>query len=173
VCFVIKLIKIGDFADDGINAWGHLSALLVALEEQQGLSSAGPVTLAAFSKGCVVLNRLVRELPATKELALVRRVRTMSWLDGGHSGLSAAVYVTDEAPLKALAEHGASVDVRVTPRQVLDPSRPHIGRQEASFHSSLVRHGVAIRRKLYFSAEEPSLQTHFRVLDTLREEPWL
>jgi len=65
------------------------------------------------------------------------------------------------------------VDVRVTPRQVLDPQRPWIGREEGVFCATLRQLGASLERTLYFEKEKANLRNHFRVLDTLAEKPLL
>ena len=62
------------------------------------------VTLIGFSKGVVVLNQVLRELPtlSTHGLAL----SSMVWLDGGHNG-GRDIWPTDRRLLQRLAGPGS------------------------------------------------------------------
>ena len=73
------------------------------------------MTLIGFSKGVVVLNQIIRELPSmsTHGLALTSLV----WLDGGHNG-GRDIWPTDRRLLQGLVEAGVRVEVRVSPYQV-------------------------------------------------------
>ena len=57
--------------------------------------------------------------------------------------------------------------------QVKDRRRPWVGQEEAKFCSALMELGVKVERELYFADETPSLENHFRVLDTVKEKPIL
>ena len=68
-----------------------------------------PMKIVGFSKGCVVLNQFLYELPTMKSddedmVAFVRRVTDMYWLDGGHSGGS-NTWVTDHTALTGRTTH--------------------------------------------------------------------
>lgn len=125
------------------------------------------LTLVGFSKGCVVLNQLLYELPgalADPHMApFVRRVSDMFWLDGGHPGGS-DTWVTDREVLKELAGSGISVHAHVTPYEVRDPMRAWVGREHGLFVQTLEELGACPSNKLHFEDEPPSISNHFRVI---------
>lgn len=96
-------------------------------------------TLIGFSKGCVVLNQLLFELKEAKKDknidAFIKSIRTMYWLDGGHSGGS-NTWVTYPEVLEEFAQTGITVHTHVTPYQVHDPMRSWIGKE----HKNLFRY---------------------------------
>lgn len=131
-----------------------------------------PVDVVGFSKGCVVLNQLARELANHRAAAvaepvadppLVHRLRCMYWLDGGHCG-SHNAWLTDDDSLAALSGLGLQVSVHVTPYQVRDPRRKWIGDEERKFVARLARLGGAVTETVHFSDEPPSIDNHFKVL---------
>lgn len=125
------------------------------------------LVLVGFSKGCVVLNQLVYELPGARSdprmSSFVKRISDMFWLDGGHPGGS-ETWVTDWAALKELAASGVSVHAHVTPYEVCDPMRAWVGREHGHFIRTLEELGACPSKKLHFEDEPPSIQNHFRVL---------
>lgn len=183
------------FHEPNHNALLHLTTLLMSVSEQTEHLEIGwdsTLTIIGFSKGCVVLNQFLHEfhyfhhLPLDKEShisALLKRIKKIMWLDGGHSG-GKDTWVTSSAILSALVEKGTpclshskylfmlfsshfldvTVDIHVTPYQVNDDRRPWIGKEEKQFQSSLKKLGVTLFRKLYFADEPPSLENHFRLL---------
>ena len=147
---------------DNCGAVAHLAALL-----KEGLGrSDKPVSLVGFSKGVVVLNQILREIQTDQEL----QIGKMVWLDGGHNG-GKDIWPTDKKLLEVIVDKNISVDVRVSPYQVKNPLRPWLGREEKLFTGTLKRLGADITRKLYFEEEEPSIETHFRVIETLATDP--
>jgi len=60
-----------------------------------------PIVLCGFSKGCIVLNELCKELKfiGSRFDEFKSRIEYLIWLDGGHSGSSKA-WITDEEDLK-------------------------------------------------------------------------
>ncbi|XP_072296271.1 mitochondrial protein C2orf69 homolog [Eucyclogobius newberryi] len=125
------------------------------------------LTLVGFSKGCVVLNQLVYELPGARSDPLMsefaQRVSDMFWLDGGHPGGS-ETWVTNRDVLKALASSGISVHAHVTPYEVCDPMRAWVGREHEIFMKTLEEFGACPSKKLHFEDEPPSIENHFRVI---------
>ncbi len=97
-------------------------------------------------------------------------VKSMMWLDGGHNGGS-NTWITNKDLLSSLAKWSdLTVDVRVTPYQIEDDRRPWIKKEEKLFSNILSRLlGDRFRRKVYFADQEPSIESHFRVLETLYE----
>ncbi len=85
--------------------------------------------LVGFSKGVVVLNQMLLELPNSicssncddDDVEFARSLRLWCWWDGGHEGRrhGRQVYVAGRKELGALVNGiRARVDVRVTPYQV-------------------------------------------------------
>ncbi|XP_023192494.1 UPF0565 protein C2orf69 homolog [Xiphophorus maculatus] len=161
-------------ADGG--AFHQLRSLLTNAMERAKLPPSGgagglppgfSLTLVGFSKGCVVLNQLVYELPGARAdpnmAAFVRRISDVFWLDGGHPGGS-RTWVTDREALRELAASGVSVHAHVTPYEVRDPMRAWVGREYGVFIQTLEELGACPSRKLHFQDEPPSIQNHFRVI---------
>ncbi|XP_014701464.1 mitochondrial protein C2orf69 homolog [Equus asinus] len=123
-------------------------------------------TLIGFSKGCVVLNQLLFELKEAKKDknidAFIKSIRTMYWLDGGHSGGS-NTWVTYPEVLKEFAQTGIIVHTHVTPYQVRDPMRSWIGKEHKKFVQILGDFGMQVTSKIHFAKEAPSIENHFRV----------
>lgn len=151
---------------------GMQRANLPNLLQPQGGADSIPsgfsLTLVGFSKGCVVLNQLVYELPgalADPQMShFVRRVSDMFWLDGGHPGGS-ETWVTDKQALRELASSGVSVHAHVTPYEVRDPMRAWVGREHAAFVKTLEEFGACPTKKLHFEKEPASIENHFRVIE--------
>uniref|UniRef100_A0A1A7XYR2 Chromosome 2 open reading frame 69 n=2 Tax=Iconisemion striatum TaxID=60296 RepID=A0A1A7XYR2_9TELE len=123
--------------------------------------------LVGFSKGCVVLNQLVYELPGARSdplmSAFIKRISDMFWLDGGHPGGS-ETWVTDKEVLKELGTSGVSVHAHVTPYEVCDPMRAWVGREHQHFIKTLEELGSCPSNKLHFEDEPASIENHFRVI---------
>lgn len=97
----------------------HLAALLRTVSERTGNGEVGTsaLTLIGFSKGCVVLNQFLHEFhhfqnipPSASSTTdeLLRRIRKMVWLDGGHSG-GKDTWVTSPAILSSFAKMSESL----------------------------------------------------------------
>ncbi|XP_012865704.1 PREDICTED: UPF0565 protein C2orf69 homolog isoform X1 [Dipodomys ordii] len=123
-------------------------------------------TLIGFSKGCVVLNQLLFELKEAKKDknidAFIKSIKTMYWLDGGHSGGS-NTWVTFPEVLKEFAQTGIIVHTHVTPYQVRDPMRSWIGKEHKKFVQILGDFGMQVTSQIHFAKEAPSIENHFRV----------
>ncbi|KAM5327192.1 mitochondrial protein C2orf69 homolog [Glossophaga mutica] len=123
-------------------------------------------TLIGFSKGCVVLNQLLFELKEAKKdkniHAFINSIRTMYWLDGGHSGGS-NTWITYPEVLKEFAQTGIIVHTHVTPYQVRDPMRSWIGKEHKKFVQILGDFGMQVSSHIHFAKEAPSIENHFRV----------
>ncbi|XP_059134271.1 mitochondrial protein C2orf69 homolog [Peromyscus eremicus] len=141
------------------------------LEESAGSSAqlslnAASFTLVGFSKGCVVLNQLLFELKEAKKDknldTFIKSIRTMYWLDGGHSGGS-NTWVTYPEVLKEFAQTGITVHTHVTPYQVHDPMRSWIGKEHKKFVQILGDLGMQVTSQIHFAKETPSIENHFRV----------
>lgn len=131
------------------------------------IPSGFSLTLVGFSKGCVVLNQMVYELPGARAdpqvSHFVKRITDMFWLDGGHPGGS-ETWVTDKQVLKELASSGVSIHAHVTPYEVCDPMRAWVGREHALFIKTLEEFGACPSKKLHFEDEPASIENHFRVI---------
>eukprot|EP00057_Strongylocentrotus_purpuratus_P001312 XP_001198002.2 PREDICTED: UPF0565 protein C2orf69 homolog [Strongylocentrotus purpuratus] len=165
------------------HAWEHLRLLLQnawkSIGEEQAPNSmveAGTIgdiltesslTLIGFSKGCTVLNQLMYELEDACSnkaiLAFIRRIEALYWLDGGHVG-TIPTYVTDDNVLREISKLKATFYVHVTPYQVKDEGRPHIGEEHLQFISKLMQYGADIKSTLHFRDESRSLKKHFEVI---------
>ena len=159
---------------DAINQVAEDGRLEISKEEAFHL----PLTLVGFSKGCVVLNQIVHELGSyvgtsspqetrakSEELkSFVKQIKSMYWLDAGHSGEKEAWVINDHL-LGHLATLRPKVYVHVTPHQVKCPARPWIGEEEKSFVTKLREKGVDVVETLHFGDEERSLENHFKVLN--------
>ncbi|KAM4835912.1 mitochondrial protein C2orf69 homolog [Thomomys bottae] len=123
-------------------------------------------TLIGFSKGCVVLNQLLFELKEAKKDknidAFIKSIKTVYWLDGGHSGGS-NTWVTYPEVLKEFAQTGIVVHTHVTPYQVRDPMRSWIGKEHKKFVQILGDFGMQVTSQIHFAKETPSIENHFRV----------
>ena len=127
-----------------------------------------PLYLVGFSKGCVVLNQMVYELPiAHKEPELqifLKKIHSFYWLDGGHSGGAEKTWVTDESSLKYLSQLGCEIEIHVTPYQMQDPMRKWVGEQESKFFKRLKRMNAKVKQIEHFESLPPCLENHFQVL---------
>jgi len=141
-------------------AMAHLAALL--RESLVASCDERPISLVGFSKGVVVLNQVLRELQVEQGLLIEKMV----WLDGGHNG-GKDIWPTDKKLLEILYEKKIKVDVRVSPYQIRNSHRPWIGREEKVFTGTLKRLGANITRRLYFEEEDPCIENHFRIIETL------
>ncbi|XP_048223570.1 mitochondrial protein C2orf69-like [Perognathus longimembris pacificus] len=123
-------------------------------------------TLIGFSKGCVVLNQLLFELKEAKKDktidAFIKSIKTMYWLDGGHSGGS-NTWVTYPEVLKEFAQTGITVHTHVRSYQVSDPMRSWIGKEHKKFVQILRDFGVQVTSQIHFAKKAPSIENHFRV----------
>lgn len=171
---------------EGFKSWHHLKALLTnATSKMQGetdscesggetnncagfvFSSSLPLTLVAFSKGCIVLNQLLYDLAEAKAdpevSSFVGLVRHMFWLDGGHNGGS-NTWIIHENILKHLVGMDVEVHSHVTPYQVKDTNRAWISKEQKKFVERLRRLGVKVTSMLHFEEEERSIDIHFNIL---------
>lgn len=145
----------------------NLSNLLPPLGSATPLPPGFSLTIVGFSKGCVVLNQMVYELPAAKtdpELSpFLERVTDMYWLDGGHPGGS-ETWVTDKSALAELAKSNVALHAHVTPYEVHDPMRAWVGHEHKRFIQTLEELGAKLSHKLHFEDEPASIENHFRVI---------
>jgi len=155
-----------------LSGWMHLQKLIKSvhssLAEKNITVTEKDVSLVGFSKGCVVLNQLVHELPTVlsseEKDGLLQSVTDMYWLDGGHAGGS-NTWVTDRGLLTDLASSGIRIHVHVTPYQVEDSNRPWIKKEERKFSETLRTLGGKIDRTLHFGEGPADIYTHFKLLE--------
>lgn len=149
-------------------ASAHLPNPLQPTDRTDSVPPGFWLTLVGFSKGCVVLNQMVHELPCAllepQTVHLVRAVSDMFWLDGGHPGGS-GTWVTDKQVLRALATSGIHVHAHVTPYEVRDPMRAWVGREYASFVETLQEFGACLTTEVHFESRPASIENHFRVIE--------
>lgn len=129
-----------------------------------------PVTLVGFSKGCMVLNQIITEIgKCPVEISrehydhFCQRLKSIIWLDGGHSNPDINVWITERKTLSKLASRGYELQVHVTPWQVQDMVRPHIGEQQRLFVDSLRSCGGKVTEKVHFPGER-IFENHFNIL---------
>ncbi|XKL61679.1 hypothetical protein PGB90_001512 [Kerria lacca] len=144
----------------------HLSDSSINLEKAR-------ITLIGFSKGCIVLNQLIREFHflQTKEvpkeqLNILSRISDLYFLDGGHSGKE-NVWITERYLLLTLTKlNHIHIHVHVTPYQVKDKMRPWIGKEEKIFTEILIEYKANVTRQLHFHNQPASLNQHFELLNS-------
>ena len=133
-----------------------------------------PIAVVGFSKGCVVLNQLLHETVHLRNVTQMEskspiHVHKMFWLDGGHNGTS-DTWVTDESVIKSFADFytnsAMEIFVHVTPYQMNDDNRPHIGRQKAIFCQLAKRNGLVLNDKTHFENEKRAIEIHFEILSS-------
>jgi len=133
-------------------------------------SETNHVILTAFSKGCVVLNQLLYEAAQenmNEETAgFLGKIRSVYWLDGGHSGTEDDVHwVTDEEVVRNLgALKQVDFVVHTSPYQTKDAHRSFKGEQMKEFVESMKRNGCKLQHTEHFE-DELSLELHFRIID--------
>ncbi|XP_076361120.1 mitochondrial protein C2orf69 homolog [Tachypleus tridentatus] len=129
-----------------------------------------PIILIGFSKGTVVLNQLLYSfyvLDKTLDndlFSFVKQIKTMYWLDGGHSGGS-NTWIIDKKILSNFVKLGIEAIIHVTPYQIKCAQRPWVGKEEKIFQETLKKLGAKISRTVHFETEERSLKNHFQVLE--------
>ena len=92
----------------------------------------------------------------------------MVWLDGGHNG-NADTWITDVDVVKNFADFYGDVkdfrvSVHVTPYQMNDARRPHIGRQKTTFCQLVGEAGMSLEDRTHFVDQKRTIELHFDVL---------
>ncbi|GFR72725.1 UPF0565 protein C2orf69 homolog [Elysia marginata] len=134
-----------------------------------------PISIIGFSKGCVVLNQLVYEIPYAIQYdpevkQFFSKVKTLFWLDGGHNGGDVTMsnqhaYITEPYLVTSLVKQGFHISVHVTPYQVRDPLRPWLGKQYKRFCKLLRSSQASLTIQEHFEQEPGSLENHFKILE--------
>lgn len=164
-----NMFGVPTYTSANLNAFSQLFGLFKAICRQESLKEDLPVTLLGFSKGCVVLNQLLYELPALLESSetaiksFFSNVRSFLWLDSGVSGSSGA-WVTDKKYIKCAAQNVSDIQVHLTPYQIKDKMRPWINKEKKQFVEGLKEYGGNVYEKMYFDDHSPQLGDHFSLL---------
>lgn len=157
------------------NAWSHLKSLV---ENGANLFNSDfadykidvclPTILCGFSKGCVVLNQLCKEIQSNLDQA--KRVKYCIWLDGGHCG-SAEAWLTDEMAIQSIKALDWTCFVYTTPYQMKVPRHVDDYLKFIEISKCL---GLRLVKRCYFEEEflvggasddaNLQLETHFRLL---------
>ncbi len=118
------------------------------------------------------MNQLVHELAdlASPDLLEGFSLHTFIWLDGGHNG-GKDIYLTDKLILDKFSKFKINVSVRVTPYQIGNQLRPWIRKEEKLFRSILHNLNTRVERKCFFNDLEPSIESHFQILNTFLTDP--
>ncbi|XP_044262603.1 UPF0565 protein C2orf69 homolog isoform X2 [Tribolium madens] len=148
------------------HAIDHLEKLIENLEKNtHDTLSELDLVLIGFSKGCVVLNQFLYEFYTLQEKTpFVERIKTMFWLDGGHSG-GKNTWVTSKAVLESLAKFEIQVRIHVSPYQIQDDRRPWIKKEERIFYNTLCGLNVDVGRRVHSPDLPPTIYHHFAVLN--------
>ncbi|XP_072029930.1 mitochondrial protein C2orf69 homolog [Amphiura filiformis] len=145
----------------------------VSTMDSKGINADLPIVIIGFSKGCVVLNQFLHELHLAEDnpelKKFIERISAWYWLDGGHSK-ETDTWITNEQVLHDLTKLKTTIHVHVTPYQVKDKNRPHIGEEERMFVETLKRIGADVTETIHFEDEERSLTNHFKVLEKLPDD---
>ena len=148
------------------------------INDHNHIDEATTINIVGFSKGCVVLNQLVYEMPLVVHhdndvKKFVSKIRNMYWLDGGHNAgdvdmSNQHAYITEPHLVASLAELDCHIHVYVTPYQVHDPLRPWLGKQYKRFCQLLRNSKANFTVEVHFEQEPGSLENHFKVLETFK-----
>ena len=138
---------------------------------QSKIDSNSPIILCGFSKGCVVLNQLCKELEDFEENNQVdisrsfsQLVRHVIWLDGGHSGTRHS-WITKEEIIVLIKKLNWSCYVYVTPYQI--KSHKYWSIEEYNTFIDLLKSlNVNMKHVYYFEEKEEDfdVNVHFEVL---------
>ncbi|CAG9773016.1 unnamed protein product [Ceutorhynchus assimilis] len=159
------------------NSLNHLEALLKNISERIQQPTALDKLdreIVGFSKGCVVLNQFVHEFHYSiinKDqgiLNIIKKIKSMYWLDGGHSG-GKNTWIVQQDVLTSLCSLDININIHVTPYQIQDDRRPWIKKEEKTFSDFLQKHSSKITRLVHFEAIPPSIITHFDVINSFKK----
>eukprot|EP00698_Gefionella_okellyi_P015269 TRINITY_DN4308_c0_g1_i1.p1 TRINITY_DN4308_c0_g1~~TRINITY_DN4308_c0_g1_i1.p1 ORF type:complete len:262 (-),score=48.48 TRINITY_DN4308_c0_g1_i1:170-955(-) len=159
-------------------AWQHLAELVVHLE-QYCHCVFRHVVLCGFSKGGVVLNRLIFELPVLNDTALLghnllQRVVAIHWLDSGHHPKGAypetasGCGVQDLIRIVKQRESEArklSLFVHGSPRQLRTERNAYIKQELDNFMTAMAAACCPVTFQMLFAEKPASLKRHFQVLE--------
>ena len=119
-------LGIPSYSENG-TAWEHLHILVKNASEQIPTEKQVDfikkhLHIVGFSKGCVVLNQLIYELPAllssTENSEFVTLCDQISWLDGGHNGSKGSWFTRKDLLQSGLKMTSIKINIHVTPYQV-------------------------------------------------------
>lgn len=133
-----------------------------------------PIRLVSFSKGCVVLNQLLLELPLisqnnenTSEETCLQRVQTLTWLDSGLPGNSGA-WMANEDSIEIAASIFQQLEIHTTPYQMEDNTRTWVAKEKKRFVQLLRKHKANVLDIYYFNGEARTLEMHFKLIQEFR-----
>lgn len=148
--------------------------------DENKLDPSLPIIYCAFSKGCVVLNQLCKELSIIKNLNessfsqedqssqlndFLKQVKHLIWLDGGHSGTCDS-WLTNEETIELIEKFNWACYVYVTPYQL--KSRKFWAIEEyQKFIDILIKYKVKMKNIYYFQEKEDEdydVNLHFELL---------
>ncbi len=169
--------------DEDVDALRHLNKLLSNMfNENVDLSSDLPIIIVGFSKGCIVLNEICRELSIltlnsemnVELMKLVGNFKHFIWLDGGHNGTSCA-WLTESSVLVNLLNLGINLYVYVTPYQISENNPKKWAVKEHRVFINLIEkyfsREINFKAKIYYLNEDNvydsknyELDAHFKIL---------
>ena len=147
----------------------------------EGMQSAGelPIIVCGFSKGCIVLNEICKELLNSSlfdvELKdFISKLKHIMWLDGGHSGTFGA-WITDRNIILNLLKLDVYLYVYTTPYQISDNNPKKWAVKEHRIFLDLLgkcfTENYNYKAKLYYLNEANvddeknyELEAHFKIL---------
>ena len=165
-----------------LRCWNHLQKIYInsiekynndLKDNQTPIDPNLPIILCAFSKGCVILNQLCKELQDFGENSELKEASTHSflkqihhsiWLDGGHSGTKNS-WITKEEIVSLIKGLKWSCYVYVTPYQVKSPKYWAV-EEYNTFVSLLKDSNVNMKHAYYFEEKEEDFDVdiHFEIL---------
>ena len=154
---------------------GYATARIGEMLEQLsacGVGNSEAVAMLGFSKGAIVINQLIAELPIAGP-AVLARTAELHFVDAGLNVIGVHLHGDEYArALQALAQlrHAGSavaVVVHGTPRQWRSPERPWIHAEAEAFVQQLAGLGGRVTKRLYFENRKCGLLEHFGILEVL------
>ncbi len=164
-----------------LRCWSHLHKVFTnsiekynndLKENESQIDATLPIILCAFSKGCVVLNQLCKELEDFEEnidvteetRSFLKQIRHTIWLDGGHSGTKNS-WITKEEIILIIKKLNWSCYVYVTPYQIKSPKYWAI-EEYNKFVDLLKSSNVNMKHVYYFEEKEDDFDVdiHFEIL---------
>ncbi|XP_065665279.1 mitochondrial protein C2orf69 homolog isoform X2 [Hydra vulgaris] len=168
-----NLFGVPKYSNDYIKAISRLHFVLQALYkevangEHESLLNNLPITVLGFSKGCVVLNQMLCELPLLEKDQTLdvffSKISAFHWLDSGNCGQSGA-YIVNESCLSYAARMIPKIYVYSTPYQINDDSRPWISIEREKFIRLMKKNKAFLKEAVLFSDIPRSLEKHFLLL---------
>lgn len=170
-----------DESNDAIDALKHLNKLYTnIIQEGMQWATELPIVICGFSKGCVVLNQICRELLSftlknddNQLNSFVNRLKHFIWLDGGHSGTSGA-WLTENNVVINLFKLNVHLYIYATPYQISENNPKKWAIKEYKVFLDLLSKysgGGSYKSKLYYLNEKNiydeknyEIEAHFKIL---------